>query len=113
MALVDPSTELMRLINSYQVSQALHVAAELGIADQLIDGPRPYDAVAQACGAHPRSLYRLLRALAAVGVLHETASREFSLTPLGLCLTSESQGSRHDYARWIGTPGQWRAWGNL
>jgi hypothetical protein len=34
----DPSTELMRLINGYQVSQALHVAATLGVADQLKDG---------------------------------------------------------------------------
>ena len=56
----DPSIELMRLINGYQVSQALHVAATLGVADQLKDGPKSYDDVAQACGAHPPSLYRLL-----------------------------------------------------
>jgi pyrroline-5-carboxylate reductase len=67
----DPSIELMRLINGYQVSQALHVAATLGVADQLKDGPKAYDAVTQACGAHPASLYRLLRALAAVGVFRE------------------------------------------
>jgi hypothetical protein len=109
----DPSAELMRLINAYQVSQALHVAAELRVADQLKDGPKSYSALAQACGAQPRSLYRLLRALAAVGVFHETPSGEFSLTPLGVCLTTDAQGSRHGYARWIGTPGQWRAWGNL
>ena len=63
----DPSVELMRLINGYQVSQALHVAAMLGVADQLKDGSKSYEIVAQACGAHPTSLYRLLRALAAVG----------------------------------------------
>ena len=43
----DPSIELMRLINGYQVSQALHVAATLGVADQLKDGPKSYDTVAQ------------------------------------------------------------------
>jgi hypothetical protein len=37
----DPSTELMKMINCYQVSQALHVAATLGVADQLKDGPKP------------------------------------------------------------------------
>jgi hypothetical protein len=42
---------------------ALHAAATLGVADQLKDGPKSYDTVAQGCGAHPRSLYRLLRAL--------------------------------------------------
>ena len=109
----DPSVELMRLINGYQVSQALHVAATLGVADHLKDGPKSYDAVAQACGAHSPSLYRLLRALAAVGVFHETRNKEFSLTPLVVRLASDALGSSRNYARWIGTPGQWRSWGNL
>src|SRR5262245_25856409 len=107
------STELMQMINSYQVSQALHVAATLGVADQLKDGPKPYDVVARTCGAHAASLYRLLRALAAVGVFHETSNKEFSLTSLGAYLTSDAPGSRRNYARWIGTPGQWKSWGNL
>jgi O-methyltransferase/methyltransferase family protein len=109
----DPSAEMMRLINGYQVSQALHVAATLGVADHLKDGPQPSDALARACGAHPASLYRLLRALAAVGVFREAEDRRFSLTPLGACLAGDAPGSRRDYARWIGTPGMWRSWGNL
>jgi hypothetical protein len=113
MTATDPSIELMRLINGYQVSQALHVAATLGVADQLKNGPKPYDAVAQACGAHPKSLYRLLRALAAVGVFHESDNKQFSLTPLGFCLTSDAPGSTRNYARWIGQRGQWGSWGNL
>jgi O-methyltransferase/methyltransferase family protein len=103
----------MRLINGYQVSQALHVAALLGVADQLKDGPKSYEIVAQACGAHPISLYRLLRALAAIGVFREGGNKEFSLTPLGVCLTSDAPRSARNYARWIGTPGQWGSWGNL
>ena len=113
MIATDSSIELMHLINGYQVSQALQVAATLGVADQLKDGPKYYDAVARACGAPPTSLYRLLCALAAVGVFHETGNKEFSLTPLGVCLTSDAPGSTRNYARWIGTPGQWRPWGNL
>jgi hypothetical protein len=109
----DPSAELLRLINGYQVSQALHVAATLGVADNLKDGPKPCEALARACGAHPPSLYRLLRALAAVGVFRETGCKTFSLTPLGVCLAGDAPGSRRDYARWIGTPGQWRPWGDL
>lgn len=113
MTSIDPSTELMRLINGYQVSQALHVAATLGVADQLKNGPKPYDAVALACGAHPPSLYRLLRALAAVGVFHESDNKEFSLTPSGVCLTRDAPGSTSNYARWIGQRGQWVSWGGL
>lgn len=108
-----PSAELMRLVNGWQISQALHVAATLGVADHLKDGPQPSDTLALACGAHPASLYRLLRALAAVGVFHEADGRLFSLTPLGGCLASDAPGSRRDYARWIGTPGMWRSWGDL
>jgi O-methyltransferase domain len=51
--------------------------------------------------------------LAAVGVFHETNNKEFSLTQLGLCLTSDAPGSARNYARWMGKPGQWRSWGNL
>jgi hypothetical protein len=69
--------------------------------------------LAQASDAHPRSLYRLLRALAAIGVFQESDNKEFSLTPLGVYLTSNAPGSRGNYARWIGTRGQWGAWGNL
>jgi DNA-binding IclR family transcriptional regulator len=62
---------LRRLIDGYKVSQAIHVAATLGIADLLADGPRGSDDLAAATETHPGSLHRLLRALAAVGVLEE------------------------------------------
>src|SRR4029077_10358110 len=64
----NSASDLMRLVNGYQVSQAIHVAATLGIADLLKDGPRCANDLAAATGTHPGSLYRLLRALAAVGV---------------------------------------------
>jgi hypothetical protein len=109
----DPSAELLRLINGFQISQALHVAASLAVADYLKDGPKSADALARACGAHPRSLYRLLRALAAVGVFHESDEKEFSLTPVGACLTSDAVGTRRNWAQYIGRPGAWHSWGNL
>ena len=109
----DPSAELVRLINGFQISQALHVAASLAVADHLKDGPKSAAVLARACDAHPRSLYRLLRALAAVGVFHENDDMEFSLTPVGFCLTSNAVGTRRNWARYIGRQGAWHAWGNL
>jgi O-methyltransferase domain/Dimerisation domain len=108
----DPSTELMRLINGFQVSQALRVAARLAVADHLKDGPKSADVLARTCDAHPGSLYRLLRALASVGVFHENDDKEFSLTPVG-CLTSDAVGTRRNWAQYVGGPGNWHAWGNL
>src|SRR4051812_46787970 len=86
----SPSATLRHLVNGYQVSQALHVAATLGIADRLAEGPRTSDELAAAVGAHAPTLYRVLRALAAVGVLHEDEERRFALTPVGDCLRSDA-----------------------
>jgi ring-1,2-phenylacetyl-CoA epoxidase subunit PaaD len=76
---LSAAADLRRLVNSYQVSQAIHVAAILSIADLLADGPRSSDDLAEATGTNPRALYRLLRALAAFGVFHEDDNRMFSL----------------------------------
>ncbi len=66
-----PAVQLNQLITGGWIAQAIGVAAELGIADLLIDGPKSGDELAQATGSHPRALYRLLRALAGVGVFTE------------------------------------------
>jgi len=109
----DPSIELMRLVNGYQLSQAIHVATVLGIADMLKDGPRTSDDLAAATGAHPRALYRLLRALAAFGVFHEEPGRRFGLTPMGDHLRTDAPGSVAPWAAFIGRAYHWRAWGDL
>ena len=47
-----PPEQLRHLVNGYQVSQALHVAATLGISDALASGPRDVDDLAQATSTH-------------------------------------------------------------
>jgi O-methyltransferase/methyltransferase family protein len=103
----------MQLVNGYQVSQAIHVAAALGIADLLADGARSSDDLAQQAGVDADTLYRLLRALASVGVLHEDDGRLFSLTPVGERLRSDVPGSLHGWAVFVGQPTFWQAWSNL
>ena len=76
----DAGQTLHQLINGYRISQAIHVAASLHIADHLAGGPRSSHDLAATTATHPDSLYRLLRALAAAGVLHEGHGRTFSLT---------------------------------
>ena len=113
MAEQDPSADLMRLVNGYQITQAIHVAATLGIADLLKVGAREVDALAAATGTHSDSLYRVLRALAAVGVFHEDAERGFSLMPMGSCLRSDAPKPGGPWASFIGRPYVWQAWGGL
>src|SRR5882762_1879572 len=58
----DPMT-LMNLTAGKWVSQAIAVAAELGIADLLKDGPRTAADIARTANASEDGVYRLLRAL--------------------------------------------------
>jgi len=107
------AADLHGLINGYRISQAIHVAAVLGVADHMMAGPRASDEIAEAVGAHPRSLYRLLRALAAIGVFREHEHRCFSLTAMGECLRSDAESSVRPSATYLGQEYRWQTWGHL
>ena len=107
------SAELARLVDGFRVTQAIYAAVELGIPDLLAEGERTSDDLAQASEADPSALYRLLRALASLGVLHEADGRRFSLSPLGQPLRSDAPGSMRGWVRLAGRDHVWRSWGNL
>ena len=110
----DVTAELMRLVNGYQVSQAIHVVAALRIADLLAAGPRSSDELAAGDGFDASALYRVLRALAALGVFEEDGEGRFALTPLGQglrsdCSESVGAGRRSSAGPTTGRPGRsWR-----
>ena len=107
------SEELGRLVSGFHVTQTIHAAVELGVPDLLADGERTSDDLAQASGADPSTLYRLLRALASLGILHEAEGRRFSLTPLGQPLRGDVPGSMRGWVMLTGREYVWRSWGNL
>jgi hypothetical protein len=74
------------MLTGYWTTQALYVAAKLGIADLLAQGPLSAEDLAAATHVHAPSLYRMLRALASVGVFAEVAPQQFALTPLAVPL---------------------------
>jgi hypothetical protein len=104
---------LWRMTNGYQVSQAIHVVATLGIADLLKDGPKSADELAEATGTHASALYRILRALASVGVFAEQSDGRFGLTPLAEHLRTDVPGSLRSWAMLIGRPYYFTTWGHL
>ncbi len=110
---MDAAGELRRLVNGFQVSQALHVAAVLGISDALADGPCTVPELAAAVGAHERSLHRLLRALASVGVYTGDEQGRFANTELGQALRSDTPGSVAGWAALVGRPYYLQAWAGL
>ena len=89
------------------------MAASLGIPDSLADGPRNADDIAAALGTDAPTTYRLLRTLAAGGILHESEERTFSLTDLGTALRSDIEGSVREQAILFGKSYVLGAWGNL
>ena len=105
--------ELRRLVNGYQVSRAIQVVATLGIPDLLADGPRSSDELASTTRSHPDALYRVLRAVAAVGVLREEEGRRFALAELGHGLRSDAEESLHGWATFVGREYHWNAWAHL
>jgi hypothetical protein len=110
---VTPDLMLMQMITGFRVTQLLHVAAKLGIADKLGDGPKSSRELAQECGCDADALYRTLRALSNLGVLIELGQQRFRLTPLGEHLRSGRQGSLHAAALLYGEPWLWNAYGHL
>lgn len=107
------ANQLLQMVNGYQVSQAICVAAALGIADQLKDASRKSDDLAAATHSHPQALYRLLRALASIGVLREGDDRRFSLTALGSGLRSDAPQSVAPWARLVERSYYRQAWSDL
>ena len=94
--------ELRRLIAGYQVSQAIHVAAVLRIADLLEDSPRTADDLAEATDTNSDALFRLCRALAVVDVLRHEGDRVFALGRLGDALRTDAPDSLQGWAAFVG-----------
>jgi hypothetical protein len=107
-----PIQQAMQMIAGGWVSQMLGAAAELGVADQLANGPKTAEDVAQAVGADAHHLARLLRALASMGVLAEQGGR-YALTPVSELLRSDHPASVRHMAIMMSQPAHWNAWGKL
>jgi hypothetical protein len=89
----EASRAMMEIIAGKWISGPVQVAARLGVADILAGGPKPVSQIAKEAGAHEPYLYRVLRALASVGIFAEIDGRVFGLTPLAECLRTGAMRS--------------------
>ena len=92
---LPPHVQLFQMITGYAVSQAIFVVAKLDVAEHVAAGPVPVEDLARKTKAGPDALYRVLRALASVGVFTETSPRRFANTPMSECLRPGVPGSQH------------------
>jgi hypothetical protein len=90
---LPPQAQLMQYIVGKWISKPIYVAAELRIADLLADGPKDIAELARASHSHAPFLYRVLRALASVGIFAENDDNKFELTPMAEQLKSDAMRS--------------------
>jgi SAM-dependent methyltransferase len=109
----NDAAALQRLIMGFRASQLVHVAARLGLADLLAQGPLPADRLAQAAGVEPQALQRVLRALASLGLFAETTDGNFTLTPMARLLQSTAAGSLRGLALLYGEEWLWQVYGRM
>jgi O-methyltransferase domain/Dimerisation domain len=105
--------DLWTLANGYRVSEALYVAVVLGVSDHLAAQPRELDWLAEQTGSDAGSLYRLLRALATLGVYEELPDRRFGPTPMSDALRRDAPDSVAPWIEHTCSPSHRAAWSGL
>ncbi|MFI5502491.1 methyltransferase [Nocardia asteroides] len=95
------------------LSQAVSTAAELGIADELADGPRTAAQLARAVDADEEGLRRLLRLLVSYGVFAQRRDGKYALTRIGDALRSDAPVTLRDLCRFFGSPYHRNHWTHL
>ena len=95
------------------ISQSISAVTRLDIPEHLKDGPKTCDELAAATGAHAPTLYRVMRALASIGLFEEDERGRFSTTRLGHCLEADAPDSQRDIALMVGAEWHWQPWGKL
>jgi SAM-dependent methyltransferase len=110
---VRPYDVLFDLVIGKWITQALGTVAALSIPDRLGKGALQCSEMAREAGVSEDGLYRLLRALASVGLFVESAGRRFKLTGMGQLLRRDHPESLAGYARFVAHDTTWRPWGQL
>ena len=101
------------LVNGYLSTQLLYVAATLGIAEMVADAPLSADQLAAQTGSHASSLFRVRRALAALGMLTQDGHDRFGLSERGQRLRADLPDSVAPFLLSYGQAWWWRSTGEL
>lgn len=95
---LSPAQNLLAMLMGNVQTQLIRVAAQLGLADLLKDGPKGVEELAKATGANVSALHRVMRALVDLGLVVETDAKKFRTTSLGALLESDAPNSLRAYA---------------
>ena len=104
-------TKLM-MLTGHWIQQMISVVTRIGLPNHLGAEPRDVGELARELEVHPESLFRICRALSKVGVLTVNGTR-IGLTDVGRVLRDDAPNSVKHVACFAGSPGPWKAWGEL
>jgi O-methyltransferase domain/Dimerisation domain len=113
MGAAEDRGRLVGLVFGAMAAQVLSTAARMGIADRLGDDERSGPQLAADLGTDAKTLTRLLRAMAALGLLTETEPGSFKLTDLGALLRCDRPDSMHSFVQMFSDPAMLGAWREL
>ena len=105
--------QMLQIMSGFWIARCTYILAKLGVADAIKDGPLTADQLAAENGAHGPSLFRVLRALAAVGIVTQDERNRFGATPLSDTLRSDVSGSLRAFAMTELGEEHYPAWGEL
>jgi hypothetical protein len=105
---LPPHVQIIQMATGYWISRVVYAAAKLGLADRLAAGPRSAAELAGETKTHARSLHRLMRTLASLGILTERDAGRFALTPLGDALRTGAPGYALPSVLTLGGPIGWK-----
>ncbi|MBR1279583.1 methyltransferase [Bradyrhizobium sp. AUGA SZCCT0283] len=105
--------QLIQMGRAHIVSRTVYAAAKLGLADQLVSGPKSAAELAGSMRVHAPSLHRLMRTLASLGILTERMEQRFALTDLGEALKTGAPGSARSAVIFSGSPSSQSGWDHV
>ncbi len=104
--------QVLEQSRAYVLSRAIHVAAELGVANHVGDTPVPVGELARLTASRPVFLERLLRFLAGHRIFAEVAPGEFVATPASDVFRDDAPSSLRPGLRMVNAA-WWAAVGGL
>ncbi|MCZ4097840.1 O-methyltransferase [Streptomyces sp. SID13666] len=112
-ASLPPQQQVLGFLYAKWVIGALRALVELKVPDALADGPRTVAQISETTGTDADALYRVLRAVAAAGVLEERTDGSFVLTPVSAGLVSDATDGIRDMFLFASDPTLWRPYENV
>jgi hypothetical protein len=111
--LVPGHVALMEISTAGWLTDAIHAAAVLGVADALANGPRSGAELARATGADESSLHRLLRVLTSHGIFARRSDGRYALTAMAQGLRRDTEVSLRDAVLYFGSAKHRDHWSHL